>query len=317
VYRINAANLLALGGRFESVDRDLDFALPPSPRILEENALVDDDTESYTIYARARLRAARRINVNGELGYRDSPKTGYVTDLDDYVYGKLRASYTLPLERAVVLSLFVKGGSGDNRDLTMVSGVGDPPGGSRLRRRFERYNWRWGLTASASPREQIAVFASIFMSRDAQDYHLTRSDFQRYLQPGLPVNFFNSGSTGYDNDQLSIVLGAHAQLDDRTDASLSYAFTRAVTSYDAGSSPQLGLVSQNREIDSDTHVVDLEVGHWLRDGLRVTAGYRFQYHHDDEDLYSSQDSAVRPFDLNDMRHRVTLGVTLNSDLLKP
>ena len=200
----------------------------------------------------------------------------------------------------------------------MVSGMGDPPGGPRLRRRFERYDWRWGLTASASPWEQIGVFASIFMSRDAQDYHLTRSSQQRYLQPlGGSVDFFNSGSPGYDNDQLSIVLGAHAQLDDRTDASLSYAFTRAVTNYDAGSSPQLGLVSQNREIDSDTHVVDLEVGHWLRDGLRVTAGYRVQYHHDDEDLYLSQDSAVRPFDLDDLRHRVTFGVTLNSDLLEP
>lgn len=318
VYRINAANLVALGGRFESIDRDLDFALPPNLRILESNALVDDDTESYTLYGRARLRAARRINLNGEVGYRDAPETGYVTDLDDYVYGKLRASYTLPLERAVVLSLFAKGGSGDNRDLRMVSGIGDLPGGPRLRRRFERYDWLWGLTASASPRERIGVFASIFMSRDDQDYHLSLSSLQRYLQP-LPalVTFRNSGSLGYENEQLSILLGTHLELDDRTDASLSYAFTRAKTNYDAGSSPQLGLVSQNREIRSDTHVVDFEVGHWLRDGLRVMAGYRFQYHHDYEDLFLSQNSAVLPFDLNDTRQRVTLGVTLNSELLEP
>jgi hypothetical protein len=316
-YRINAANRLALGGRFESVDRDLDFALPPSARILEENALVDDDTESYTIYGRARLRAARRINVSGEVGYRDSPDTGYVTDLDDYVYGKMRASYTLPLERAVVLSFFARGGSGDNRDLTMVSGVGDPPGGSRVRRRFERYDWLWGLTANASPWDRIGVFGSIFMSRDSQDYHLTGSSRQRYLQPLLPVDFLDRGSPGYENDQLSIVLGAHLELGDRSDAALSYAFTRAETNYDAGSSPQLGLVSQNREIDSDTHSVDLEVGHWLRDGLRVMAGYRLQYHHDDEDLHLSQNSAVLPFDLDDTRHRVMLGVTLNSELLEP
>ena len=107
------------------IHRDRDFAQPDCPlncfpAILPVNALVHEDTESYTIYARSALRLLRRIGVQGELGYRLSPDIGYVTDLDDYVYGKLRASYTLPVERSVVLSLFAQGGSGENRSQVMV-----------------------------------------------------------------------------------------------------------------------------------------------------------------------------------------------------
>jgi hypothetical protein len=68
---------MALGGRYESIDRDLDFASPAFPAILPVNALVQEESESYTVYARTQLRALRRIGVTGELGYRTSriPRT--------------------------------------------------------------------------------------------------------------------------------------------------------------------------------------------------------------------------------------------------
>jgi len=325
VYRLNSANRLALGGRFESIDRNLDFAssgcppLPCFPVILPVNALVDDDSESYTVYASARLRALRRIGVSGELGYRTAPDTGYGTDLDDYVYGKLRASYTLPLERSVVLSLFAQGGTGENRNQVMVGGggLGTPPTGPDVRRHFERYDWLVGLTANASPWDPLGLFASFFVSQDAQDYELALSSLQRYVQPLAPVFFSNAGVTDYENQLWSVVLGTHYQLDDRTDASLSYAFTHASTSYSAGGSPQLGLIDENAKIDSDIHGAELELGRWLSEGLRILAGYRFEYYDDETRLPESVQSAVVPFDLNATRHTVTLGVTLTSALLEP
>jgi hypothetical protein len=324
VYRINAMNRVALGGRFESIERDLDFSspgCPPGPcfaAILPANALVDEDSESYTVYGRAQLRPMRRVGVSGEIGYRDAPETGYVTDLDDYVYGKLRASYTAPLPRSVVLSLIANGGSGENRDLVMVGGggVGTPPTGPNLRRKFDRYDWLVGLSASASPWDAVSVFASFFVSSDMQDYDLTLSTLQRYIQPFAPIAFNDAGSTDYESQLWSVVLGTHIDLDDRTNASVSYAFTRADTRYGTGS-PQLAIVDSTAEIDSNLHAADLEIGRWLREGLRVFAGYRFEYYDDGTSRHESLGSAVRPFDLDTTRHTVSLGVTLTNALLEP
>lgn len=325
VYRLNAANQLALGGRYDSIDRDLDFAsagCPPAPcfpAILPVNALVEEDSESWTVYGRARLRPLRRVGVSAELGYRTAPETGYVTELDDYVYGRMRASWTPDLPRPVVISLLARGGTGRNRDLEMVDGggVGVPPAGPRTRRDYERSDWLVGLTATANPWERLSASVSFFVSRDAQDYDLTLSSLQRYVQPAAPVTFANLGGTDYENDQWSVVLGGHYEIDDATDASLSYAFTRADTRYDAGGSPQLAQLRSTAEIDSDLHATELELGRWLREGLRVQVGYRFELYRDGTDLPESQGSARPPFDLDTQRHTVTLGVTLTSALLEP
>jgi len=195
-------------------------------------------------------------------------------------------------------------------------GVGTPPTGPDLRRRFDRYDWLVGLTANASPWDTVGLFASFFVSKDAQDYELALSSLQRYVQPLAPVTFSNAGGTDYENDLWSIVLGTHIQLDDQTDASVSYSFTNAYTHYSAGGSPQLLLVDQFSKIDSDIHGAELEVGRWLFPGLRVRVGYRFEYYDDGSKLPESVQSAVVPFDLTTTRHTVTLGVTLTNALLE-
>lgn len=323
VYRIDAGNRVALGGRFDSIHRDRDFAQPDCPAtcfpaILPVNALVHEDTESYTIYARSALRLLRRIGVQGELGYRLSPDRAYVTDLDHYVYGKLRASYTLPVERSVVLSLFAQGGSGDNRNQVMVSGggIGTPPTGPDLRRHFDRLDWLVGITGNASPWDPVGLFASFFVSQDAQDYELALSSLQRYVQPFAPVTFSNAGNTDYENELFSLVLGSHVQIDKQTDATLSGSYTRAYTHYSPGDSAQLALVNQYSKIDSDIYGAEVELGRWLSEGLRVLAGYRFEYYRDGTNLHESVQSAVVPFDLSGPRHTVTLGITLTSALLE-
>ena len=46
------------------------------------------------------------------------------TELDDNLYGELRASYVFLLRRPVALSAYVRGGTGENKDVTLVSGQG-------------------------------------------------------------------------------------------------------------------------------------------------------------------------------------------------
>jgi hypothetical protein len=154
------------------------------------------------------------------------------------------------------------------------------------------------------------------VSKDAQDYELALSSLQRYVQPLAPVTFSDAGSTDYENDLWSVVLGTHIQLDEKTDAAVSYSFTNAYTHYSAGGSPQLLLVGHSAKIDSDIHGAEVEVGRWLREGLRVRVGYRFEYYDDESNLPESVQSAVVPFGLTTTRHIVTLGVTLTSALLE-
>ena len=103
---------------------------------------------------------------------------------------------------------------------------------------------------------------------------------------------------------------------------LSYGYTHAKARYRGGSANLsclisgtscLELIAPNQKIESDIHTIDFEVGHWLRDGLRVLAGYRLQHHDDGSSSVQSVASAVRPFDRSTHQHTVTLGVTLTSD----
>lgn len=315
VYRVGGGNRLSVGFRSASVDRDLDYSGPGVARVLPVNSLVSDDSESYTFYGRMRLRLLRRVKLSGEVGYQIAPETGYLTDLDDRVYGKLRASYTLPVQRAVVLSLFARGSAGESNEQVLVSGVGEDPDGGSATRRFERTRWLWGLTVSGSPIDSVGIFASFFMSRDSQDYDLALSSLQRYLQPIVPVSFRIDRRSDYQDDQLSLVIGMQVQLTDETDAALSYSFTRAETEYDDAGF-QTSLIASEREIDADIHGLDLELRHWLRAGLRVQAGYRIQHYDDRSRLPASSGSLVQPFDLTTTRHMVTVGATLTSALLE-
>ena len=115
--------------------------------------------------------------------------------------------------------------------------------------------------------------------------------------------------------RLNLILGSHFELTPRRAGRLSYAFTRADARYSSSSSSRFNdLTADARIIDSNTHGVDLELGHWLRDGLRVLVGYRLQLYDDGAPVVESVDSIVSPFDPSTHQHTVTLGVTLTSDL---
>lgn len=325
VYRLRASNLVAVGARAEWVDRDLVYTADTDGlfrRIVPANVRVADQSESYTVYGRTVLRPLAALGVRSEVGYRMAPKTGYTADLDKYVYGKLRASYTVPLPRPVVVSAFGQGGSGENRDFSFFGGGPGPgPGagldGTRVDQDFQRWDYRWGLTAASSPWDDVSLFTSFFHSRGAQDFDLVLSDFPRFLQEFGPlggISFMRQGPLQYRADDFSVIVGTHAQLSERTDAGISYSFTRAQARYTANGALDGAALRDARRVDTDIHRISLEAGHLLRDGLRVTAGYRLGIL-DDRSPVRGAVGRVAPFDLDTLEHTITVGVTLTSALL--
>ncbi|MBW2271117.1 MAG: hypothetical protein JRH16_21400 [Deltaproteobacteria bacterium] len=320
--RMRGANRVALGVRYEDVSRDLDFPQPGNLRILPENAHISRDTQIVTVFGRTALRAWRSLNLSAELGYRTAPETGYIVELDDNFYGQLRASYLFRWRRPLSLSAFVRGSTGDNGDFSVVSGLGPDPSGSVLGRSYESSNVAGGITASISPVDRLSTYLSFFYAYGSQDTSLDLSTLQRSFQEVLPIGFERDGKSEFEDRQLSLVLGSHLQLTEQTDGRLSYGYTHAKARYRGGSANLsclisgtscLELIAPNRKIESDIHTIDFEVGHWLRDGLRVLAGYRLQHHDDGSSSVQSVASAVRPFDRSTHQHSVTLGVTLTSD----
>jgi hypothetical protein len=320
--RMRGANRAAVGVRYENVTRDLDYPEPGAQRILPVNAHIRDDTRIVTVYGRTALRPWRRLQLSGEIGYRMAPDTGYIVELDDNVYGRLRTSYVFPWARPLSLSAFVQGGSGENDDFRLVSGVGSDPAGPDLQRFYESSNVSTGFTASISPIDRLSTYVSFYYAQDHQDAHLDLSNLQRYLQDFVPIAFADDGNSKFESRQLSVVAGSHFQLTERTDGGLSYTFTHAKSRYRGSSddlscllsgSSCLDLIDPARKLDSMIHTVDFEAGHWLRDGLRLLVGYRLQLYDDDSPVLPSVASVVQPFDRSALQHTVTVGVTLTSD----
>ena len=312
--RLPGRNRASLGARYDDVTRELDFALPGNPRILPQNTQVNDDSRIITLYGKTALRPYKRLRIDAELGYRWAPATGYAVELDDNIYGKIRASYVFSLPRPLVLSAYVRGGRGDNNDFVMISGQGPNPAGSPLQRSYEASSLVAGMSASHSPQDGLNLHASLFYADDDRDTSLDLSTLQRYWQDQVPLDFSSEGLNRFDNQQLSFIVGGQAQLAPKTDGGISYAYTWARAHYSGSpTSSALDLIANTRIIDTGSHVIDLELGHWLRDGLRIITGYRYQHFTDDSPLVQSVASVVRPFDYTSNRHTVTLGVTLTSD----
>jgi hypothetical protein len=318
-FQLDRSTKLSLGARLLWIDRDLEFA--PSGRgnlvILPENALVNDKTLMWTIYGQANLRPLRNLGIRTELSYRIAEDTGYVTDLDGYLKGKLRASYVVQARRPVTLGFYVRGGIGENSDFSMVDGLGPNPSGPKTDRDFERSHWSTGLTVDTMLRDDVTVFASLFYSQARQDDDLVLSDVQRYFQESVPLTFQSQGSLESRTDEAGIVVGSQVSFTEKTDGGFSYSFTNARSTYDdAGSSRSLRLIKANQEVDANIHAMDFELRHQVREGLRVFGGYRFQHFRDGASKPDSPSSSTQPPDRSQWVHTVSFGITLNGDLLK-
>ncbi len=316
-YRATRWARLAGGIRLLWIDRDLDFAQSGlgNTVIQPENALVNDETQMWTVFGRADLRPLPTLRVRGRLSYRVAPDTGYITDLDDYVEGELRATWSLRLARPATLGLVVRGGDGENSDFSSIAGLAPNPPGPAEDRDYERSHFRVGLTGDWAWRDDATFFASLFYAADRQGDDLQLSDVQRYFQEAIPIGFRSVGRLDYDSDEVSLRLGSQLYLSERTDAGLSYAYTFAEGTYDSGPGREVELSDENREVDSDIHELDLELRHRVREGLRLFAGYRIQFFSDGARKPSSTGSVRAVPDRSDLRHTFSFGISLNGDLL--
>jgi hypothetical protein len=315
IYRLAAMNRVALGVRGDWTDRELEYpsvcrSLPGGfSGICPAYSLVDDDTTTYTAYLRTTLRPLTGLQFSGEIGYASSPETGYIRELDDMRYGNFRASYTFPWKRPVTLSLFGRGEFGNNDDFTQHGNSG-----TSADREFDRDNFLVGGTLTAVPRDGITLFGSVYRHHDSQDYDLifsntTRSSFAL----GFGDFMLPDSELDYRADGTALILGGGLQITEHTDASLSYTFTRSNWRFQSDS-PTTSLIDDLSRIRSDLHRAELEVGHWLMDGLRLSMGYRFDKYRDRTPV-STGTAVVAPFNLSTRQHTVIFGVTLNGDAL--
>ncbi len=318
LWRATRRSKLAIGARMLWIDRDLDFAALglANQAIQPENALVDHDTLMWTFYARGDLRPLPRLGLRSELSYRISPRTGYVTDLDGYFKGEVRATYALPIERPATLSAYVRGGIGDNSDFSFVGGLAPNPPGPTFDRDYQRSHWNLGLSGDVVWREDLTLFGSIHFARDRQSDKFVLSDVQRYFQESVPIVFRSPGDIDFQSNELGLLVGGRVGISRNTDASIAGSYTRAEAAYDdSDSARSLDLIDDNRVVEANIYGLDLELRHRIREGLRVFAGYRLQYFSDGAPKPGSPSSVRQPPDRSDVRHTVSFGITLNGDLL--
>ena len=73
-------------------------------------------------------------------------------------------------------------------------------------------------------------------------------------------------------------------------------------------------IADASRIRSDIHRFEIDLGHWVTKGLRISTGYRFQKYRDPTSVTGA--GAVSPFDLSTNQHTVVIGITLNNELLQ-
>ena len=312
VYRPRSTNLVALGYRGLWIDRTLDFAStdPPPNRVIEmDNSVIDRDTTENSVYLRGRTRPVRSLNLSGEVGYRNAPKTGYIRELSRAVYFKFRSSYSAPIERSLIVSLTGSGVFGKNDDFTQISQGGTAEDQSRD---FERNDYSYGVTVSHAPLDAVTLYAAFYQYRDTQDFDLVRSTFPRYWEPiPPPVDFRTDNPLDYRADLTNILFGSTLQATKRTSVTVSYSFTASRSKFDADNSTA-AVFRPASLIDSNIHSVETLLGHWLTESLRVYAGYRFDKYKDYARVPPGTGSVVPSFDLSTHQHTITFGVTLTN-----
>jgi outer membrane receptor for ferric coprogen and ferric-rhodotorulic acid len=166
----------------------------------------------------------------------------------------------------------------------------------------------------------LTLFTSIFQHHDDQDFDFFRSTELRYEEPFalfntfVDLDFFKDTSLSYQSDNTTLILGGNFQIAKRTEMGLAYTFTRTNTSIDSGGLTANTIDGWSR-FRNDIHRVQFDIGHWLREGLRVSFGYSYDKYDDRTQVPTGVGSAD-PFDPSTHVHTFMFGVTMNSDLLR-
>ena len=158
------------------------------------------------------------------------------------------------------------------------------------------------------------LHATFLCHRLEQNGGVVVSNAQRPFQENVALTFTDIGLDAFQNEQKSLVLGAAWAFGAGFDVGGSYAWTFARGRYQTGGDPRLDLVRERRRIENHTQVMDLEAGWTPKQGLRLLAGYRLQWHGDDVPAPESIASALAPVDRSTYQHTLTLGARLDASL---
>jgi hypothetical protein len=297
---------LAFGYSFESIDRDLDFA-DAVPAILPEYNLLNDEARSHTIYAHARARIFRRLQLSGELGWMWAPEVSYPRDLERALSGKVRASYALPRPVPFTLTLFGDFVNGENDDISLTGAM---PGSGRSKD-FERTEWSYGATLTAVPAPDLVLFGTFTQSRDEEEFDHLRSNLPRFFGP-MPLQFFTDSSPLYKSNVSSLVTGGSYPLTPQLDLSLSSSVTWVRVDYHgSGDTSTASVLDGTNDVRSRISSIDARLDYTLRPGLRLGLGYRYDNYHQD---HQHEPVLTLDPDFDDTRQTVTIDITVDLGL---
>ncbi|MEN8183619.1 MAG: hypothetical protein ABFS46_13910 [Myxococcota bacterium] len=291
--------VVALGYRYERVDRTLDFAEPPLV-IQPEFNLMNEDSRSHLIYARARARLWRRLQLSGELGWKWAPEVTYARDLERALLAEGRLSYLLPRPIPITFSIFGDLETGDNDEIFVY---GASPGSGR-KKQYERTEWNLGATISAVPAEDLVLFGTFTRGVDEERFAHLRSTIPRFFGP-LGLEFFLDSKPTYESDVNTLALGGSYPLTPALDLSLTSSVTWVEVDFEgSGSTPD--VLARTNDIQARISSAELLLGYQLRPGLRLGVGYRW----DDFD----QDHQHEPLGLDTTVQTLSFDVTVDLGL---
>jgi hypothetical protein len=294
--RPQAGALVAAGYRFDHVDRNFRYPVPPPLGIQPPLSLVENDSEKHTAYLRGRARLMRRMQIAGELGLEYAPQRDFPRDATSTIYFDGRGSYTLPKPVPVTFTAFggVRDGHGNGKVLTGQS--------TQARKDLDRLQWHYGLTATAIPSSRTTLTVSFVEHRDEQDFPYLRTDLPRTIGASFTNLLPDPDRPHYKSDAKSLAASATRKLTDTIDAR---AFTNLnwIRAWYSDSSNTSSALEDASEVKSTILSAGGGLGWTATEGLRFDVGYRF------DDYLDRRDDA--PIDQDDRRHTFTLAATID------
>lgn len=268
-----------LGYRFDWVNRDLLFpSTDPLPLGIQPAvALIKPKSFDSEVYFRFRLRLLRSLRLSGEMSGAWASEVAYPNDLSEAFRMRLRGNYSLAHRFSWPVSIALTGHvlDGKNDAFPLPKSL---PGAGRTNH-FEKTEWGYDLTVTAVPKEAWVMFATFSQSVAEQSFGYVRTDFARYLDGLIPINFYIDSFPEYKSNVKSLTFGtsvtAWQRLRSDFSASLTWVDVGSRGDPDVGSNVG-GLINQANRIQDRIFTLDTDLEYQISESVSVGAGYRFQ-----------------------------------------
>ena len=299
---------LAVGYRFDWVDRDLLFPPADGPGIQPSVSLIKPLSFDSEIFMRFHLRGLRSLQIGGEVSQSWASEVAYPNDLSQAFRFRLRSSYSLARHFSLPLTVSLTGhvldGHNDEFPLPTLPNTTANP---HRTNQFEQTTWGYDISLTAVPSPAWVVFATFSQNVDEQSFGYVRSDYARYYSGFLPVSFYIDSFPDYQSNVKSLTfggsLGAWHKL--KADLSASLTWVNVSSRGQTGVGSNVGqLIDEANRIEDRILTLNSEFAYrGQRAHVEVGAGYRFQ-----QFINGIQ---LDPIDLNETVHTISAQLTVN------